>query len=409
MIENKKLSYSTVVALGFLVYFFSYSMRLDYSATLVAIVADLKITNTIASAAVTGSFITYAIGQLVFGFIGDKISPIKIINFAMIGTIFVNLIVSFVSNITLITVLWCFNGLFQAMIWPPLTRFIAEQVGVDKYSDAIAVVVLSSSMGTIFVYIFATIVLKFTIWRTVFRSMAFMGILMVLAWSFFTRKIDISNVSVVSVKAKNNTTKTISIWGLISLAGLIPIFIINTLHGVLKDGIQIWLPSLANQKFGFSESTSILTTAVLPILSMISVLISNTIYRKLRNELKTATIMFFIALISTIPIIAETRVPAIITITSASLIAACMHGVNHMVVCVIPRNFSKYGMVSTFSGIINAFTYLGSSISTYGFAAISDAFGWNTVLICWCIISFFGMGICALKIKGWAKFINLNN
>ena len=79
MENQKKLSYKAVVALGFLVYFFSYAMRLDYSASLVAIVSDLKITNTMASVAVTGSFITYGVGQVVCGFIGDKISPVKMI------------------------------------------------------------------------------------------------------------------------------------------------------------------------------------------------------------------------------------------------------------------------------------------------------------------------------------------
>ena len=103
MENQKKLSYKAVVALGFLVYFFSYAMRLDYSASLVAIVSDLKITNTMASAAVTGSFITYGVGQVVCGFIGDKISPVKMISVAMLGTVLVNALVSFCSSITLPT------------------------------------------------------------------------------------------------------------------------------------------------------------------------------------------------------------------------------------------------------------------------------------------------------------------
>ena len=95
MVDSKKISYRSVVVLGFLVYFFSYAMRLDYSATLVSIVSDLGISNTMASAAVTGSFITYGVGQVVCGFVGDKVSPIKMITVAMLGTITVNVLVSF--------------------------------------------------------------------------------------------------------------------------------------------------------------------------------------------------------------------------------------------------------------------------------------------------------------------------
>ena len=400
--ETKKLSYKTVVLLGFLVYFFSYAMRLDYSASIVAIVSDLKITNTMVSAAVTGSFITYGVGQVVCGFIGDKISPVKMISAAMLGTILVNILVSFSSSIAIITALWCINGVCQAMLWPPLTRFFSEQVGTEKYSDAITYVELSASVGTIFVYLFVPVVLEITVWRNVFRCMSVFGIIMVLVWCFATRNIPMGKAK---VSAKNTANKAISVWGLITLAGLIPIFIVISLHGILRDGIQTWLPSLANEQFGLSESSSVLSTAVLPVLSMTSVLISNAIYHKIKNEIKTAAIMFGIAFIATLPMALGFKIPALMTIVFAAMISGCMHGVNHMLISLIPKNFAKFGMVSTFSGILNAFTYVGASISSYGFAAIADFSGWNAVLISWCIIAFLGTALCLFKIKGWSKFI----
>ncbi len=400
---NKTLSYKTVVALGFLVYFFSYAMRLDYSASLVAIVSDLKITNTMASAAVTGSFITYGVGQVICGFIGDKISPVKMISTAMLGTILVNILVSFCSSMKLITVLWCINGVCQAMLWPPLARFVSEQVGTEKYSDAITAVSLSASVGTIFVYLFVPFILEVTVWRNVFRCMAVFGIIMMLVWGYATRNIPMGKAE---ATAKTQSQKTISAWGLISLAGLIPIFIIIALQGILRDGIQTWLPSLVNEKFGLSESSSVLSTAVLPVLSMVSVITANTIYHRIKNELKTASIMFGIAFIATVPMGLGLKVPAIVTIVSAAMISGCMHGVNHMLIGLIPKNFSKYGMVSTFSGILNAFTYVGASVSSYGFAALADGMGWNAVLISWCIIALLATALCVFKIKGWTKFIS---
>lgn len=400
---NKRLSYKTVVALGFLVYFFSYAMRLDYSASLVAIVSDLKITNTMASAAVTGSFITYGVGQVICGFIGDKISPVKMISIAMLGTILVNILVSFCSSIALITVLWSINGVCQAMLWPPLARFVSEQVGTEKYSDAITTVGLSASVATIFIYIFVPFVLEITVWRNVFRCMSVFGIIMMLVWGYVTRNIPMGKAVATT---KTQSQKTISVWGLISLAGLIPIFITIALQGILRDGIQTWLPSLVNESFGLSESSSVLSTAVLPVLSMVSVIISNAIYHRIKNELKTASIMFGIAFIATVPMGLGLKVPTIVTIVLAAMISGCMHGVNLMLISLIPKNFSKYGMVSTFSGILNAFTYVGAAVSSYGFAALADGIGWNAVLISWCIIALLGTALCVFKIKGWTKFIS---
>lgn len=403
MENTKKLSYKTVVLLGFLVYFFSYAMRLDYSASIVAIVSDLKITNTMASMAVTGSFITYGIGQVICGFIGDKISPVKMITAAMMGTILVNILVSFSSSIIVITVLWCINGVCQAMLWPPLTRFVSEQVGTEKYSDAVTYVGLSASIGTIFVYLFVPFVLEITVWRNVFRFMSVFGIIMMLVWGYATRNIPMGKAK---TKVKSKGSKTISVWGLIALAGLIPIFFTISLQGILRDGIQTWLPSLANEQFGLSESSSVLSTAVLPVLSMVSVLISNALYHRIKNEIKTAAIMFGVAFAATLPMALGLKIPAIMTIAFAALISGSMHGVNHMLISLIPKNFAKFGMVSTFSGILNAFTYIGASVSSYGFAAIADFSGWNAVLISWCIIAFLGTVLCLLKIKSWTKFIS---
>ena len=400
MENGKKLSYKAVVALGFLVYFFSYAMRLDYAASIVAIVKDLDIEKSLVSLAVTGSFITYGVGQVICGFIGDKVSPTKMMSVAMLGTILVNLAVSFCSNIWLITALWCINGVCQAMLWPPLTRLVAELVGTEKYSNAITIVGLSASTGTIFVYLLVPVILEFFTWRAVFRVMSIFGTLIMLVWVFATRNLKMGKANAV-VKSKDN--KTISVFGLIVLAGLIPIFLAIAVQGFLRDGIQTWLPSLVNEQFKLEESSSVLSTAILPVFSMLSVIAANTVYNKIRHELKTAAIMFGIAFFASIPLIFLNK--PIITIVCAALISATMHGVNHMLICLVPKNFAKYGMVSTFSGILNACTYIGASVSSYGFASVAESFGWNVVLICWFALALIGTLICLFKIKGWTKFL----
>lgn len=179
--------------------------------------------------------------------------------------------------------------------------------------------------------------------------MTIFGIIMMLVWIYITRNISMGNAE---KNVESGDKEIIFVWGLISFAGLIPIFITIFLHGTLRDGILTWLPSLVNEKFGLSETSSILGTAVLPILSMVSVLISNAIYHKIKNEIKTAAIMFGMAF--------------------TTMLSGCMCGVKHMLISLFPKNSAKLGMVSAFSGVLNAFTYVGASISSYGFAAIAD-------------------------------------
>ena len=93
-----------------------------------------------------------------------------------------------------------------------------------------------------------------------------------------------------------------------------------------------------------------------------------------------------------------------ITLFLAALITGLMHGVNYFLICIVPARFEKYNAVSTMSGVINSLTYVGSAAATYGFGAISDNFGWNTVLVAWVIVAVIGTICCFVVIKPWKKF-----
>ena len=85
-------------------------------------------------------------------------------------------------------------------------------------------------------------------------------------------------------------------------------------------------------------------------------------------------------------------------------IVAFMHGVNFMLIIVVPKRFVKSGKVSTFSGLLNAFTYIGAAISAYGFALLSDAFGWNVTILSWIAVTVVGLAVCLGAAPGWKRF-----
>ena len=63
--------------------------------------------------------------------------------------------------------------------------------------------------------------------------------------------------------------------------------------------------------------------------------------------------------------------------------------------------FKKYGNVSTVSGVINSCTYIGSALSTYGVALLSEVYGWNFTIFVWATIALSGTGICFAVSKAW--------
>ena len=74
---------SLMILLLSMVYFVSYLTRLDYAAVLLEIVRSEGVSKELASLALTGSAVTYGFGQLISGYLGDKIKPYYLIAFGL--------------------------------------------------------------------------------------------------------------------------------------------------------------------------------------------------------------------------------------------------------------------------------------------------------------------------------------
>ena len=81
-----------------------------------------------------------------------------------------------------------------------------------------------------------------------------------------------------------------------------------------------------------------------------------------------------------------------------------MYGVNLILVCVIPNYFSETGKASLVSGLLNACTYVGSCVSAYGVAVVSERSGWGVTVSVWCAVAAVGVLICTALIGLWMSF-----
>ena len=95
---------------------------------------------------------------------------------------------------------------------------------------------------------------------------------------------------------------------------------------------------------------------------------------------------------------------AAMAVILVSLVAATMHGVNLILVCLVPSDYEKYGNVSFVSGLLNACTYVGSALFTYGIARIAEVWDWKTTVFSWALVALGGILVCALAIVPWRRF-----
>ena len=401
MERAKKHAPEALLALCCLVYFASYVTRLDYAAVLVEIVRDLQLSNTTAGIAVTGSFITYGLGMILFGFTGDRIKPRTLIAVGLLGTSLINLSMGLLPDIRLMIGIWCFNGFFQAMLWPPLSRTLAENLSPEKVPGAVATVCTVAQIATLGVYLLSPVVIRAGGWRTVFLLAAGIGICALLLWVPGTAGVRQGHSPPGPQSAPEAAAP---IGSLVLAAGLIPIMLSIILLGMLRDGLQTWMPTYICEVFGLSTETSILISGLLPVLSVASISLSMLLFRRVRNEVLSGAILFGIAAVCAVTMFLIFPGSAVLGITLFALLAGSMHGANQMIVCSLPLHFEHYGRVATFAALLNSFVYVGAAISTYGFASFAQRFGWRSTMLFWLVIALAGTLICLACFRKWRTF-----
>lgn len=378
----------------------SYMTRINFGAVISEIVEQTGMTKHMLSAAVTGSAITYGVGQIISGRVGDKVSPKKLVFFGLLVSSGMNLLLPVCTSHYQMAAVWSVNGLAQAFMWPPMVKLMVDFFEADDYKRASMMVNWGSSFGTIAIYLGAPLVIALSHWKAVFGITAFVGIGMALLWKTFCVEPTFQRGDKESTRAEGTGTdkKTICV----PLMAVIMLAIV--LQGALRDGVTTWMPSYISETYNLSSEISILSGVLLPIFSVVCLQIALMLYGKMPgNPIGCAGIMFAVGTCSALALTVVSGNCVVGSVICSALLAGCMYGVNLMLISMVPSFFRRFGNVATVSGALNSCTYVGSAISTYGIALISESAGWKVTAFIWFIIAALGTVLCAASSRLWNK------
>ena len=378
-------------------YMVSYLTRINYGTIISAMVTQTGFTKDSLSLALTGSFITYGAGQIISGIMGDRISPKRLVSCGLAVTVTMNILIPFCGNPWLMCVIWCVNGFAQSFMWPPIVRLMSSLLSEKDYQNASVRVSWGSSVGTILLYLCSPLILAVLPWKWVFWICAAGGACMLLIW----RKAAPDVPTVKKEKCVKAGKRSAS--GVFSPL-IIAIMAAIALQGMLRDGVTTWMPSYISETYHLSNGASILSGVLLPLFGIVSFQVASRIYGgKLKSPVACAGIIFTVGSLAALGLFLLNGASAIGSILLSALLTGCMHGVNLILICMIPPFFKSQGNVSTVSGILNASTYIGSAVSTYGIAKLSGSIGWNNVVFLWFLIALSGTIVCMVSIPGWRR------
>ncbi len=307
----------------------SYMTRINFGAIVAEMETQTGISRQPLSVSLTGSFITYGIGQLVSGVAGDRISPKRLVTLGLLLTTLMNSVLPLCQTPWQMLGVWSINGFAQAFLWPPIIKLMTALLDDAEYQFASTRVYWGSSVGTIIIYLLSPLLIALFSWRATFWFSALCGVLGVVFWNLLIQEpADICRQS-----SAKGTSATRHLFAPMMIGVMLAIVML----GMLRDGITTWMPSYIADTYQLSNLISILTGVILPLFSILCVQVTAPLYRKkLRNPLLCAGVIFGVGAVAAFLLFLCFDQSAALSVLLAAMLTGCMHGVNFILVGILP-------------------------------------------------------------------------
>lgn len=385
--ENLKFSprQRLVCALCFGAYLFAYLIRVNLSIALPDITEFLGYSDTSAVGNIPGAFFwTYAVGQLISGWLGDRISPKYMIATGLSASIIINVLFAFSNSLTAMIVLWALNGIFQSMLWAPVMKTIVLNFEGERLRKMTFAMSFTLVFGYSISWSASTIIKTFLGWRFVFILPAVVTAIFVACWLLLYKR-----EGERTLVAENDTpTKITSLFHIkFFTVTLILIIFVSILHGIIKESINTWLPTMMESLGSFSLSSTLGILLIVPIVNFIGIMLMKFIMSKGKaNYYFTVFVLLLISFIVAVAasVFCDIHVAVLVGLTIA--MSGLMFAVNPVFTAFIPLDFERWNCVSTLAGLIDCAIYVGAAFSSPLTSILADGSDWSLVTVMWAIV-----------------------
>lgn len=383
--------------------------RMSYSAVAVELITSEGFTKSQAGLIGTALFAAYGACQILSGFLGDKIPPRKMVFAGVFGSAVLNLGMGTADDYRGMLVLWAANGVFQSFIWPPVFKVFSEVLPPSYRKRACANAAATNPIATVLTYLFAAFALHALGWRSVFLLSGALMAAASLYWlrrmAWYEREIGAhGQVEHITLTPQEQASGG-SLMQVLAVSGVLYALIAAVTHGMLRDGIQAWVPTFMAENFRFGASVSTAMAVLLPLVNITGVFLTKFISRRwIRNELNGTAAFFAVDLLALAALAALCRTSAAGSLIMMMLASTCMIGANVMLINIMPIHFGAIGRASTVTGVLNCSAYIGSALSSYGIGKVADLFGWQAAVCVWLGFSAVSLITALLGARRWGRY-----
>lgn len=368
--ENK------IIFICWLAYTAAYVGRLNFSASIVAIITDLGATKSETGLVSSFFFFAYGAGQLVNGILSKKYNSKIMIFISLFVSAFLNLLMPISSDISVMKYVWLFNGIVQSILWSTLIKTLSDFVSDEKMPKAILAMSTTVAVGTFIAYGISSISVKFASWKASFYAAFIVLIISAAIWLvLFGKREKKAELKIEKNAEKVKTSKPV-------LLALFLAAFAGIANGFIKDGINTWVPSVLYEEFGVSQSFSILLTLFLPLVSTVGASVAKKVHEKIDSHAAMNLIFYICSAFLCAGILLSLKLHNLVLIMLCFVCVACgMSMINNVITSMFALDYRRMLNAGFAAGLLNTFCYIGSTATSYCLGAVSQSKGWYAVFI----------------------------
>lgn len=233
-------------------------------------------------------FITYAVGQLVNGRIGDKIKAKYMISCGLVLAGLCFLLFSAQANASAVSyVIYGLTGFFLSMIYGPMTKVVAENTDPQYAPRCSLGYTFSSFLGSPL----AGILGASLAWRSVFATssgaLLTMGLVCFLVFSLFEKKGIVRYGQYEKPREQGGGIR------ILLKHKIIKFTFIAIITGVVRTTVVFWLPTYLSQHLGFSSEKAALAFTAATFVISATTFVAVFLYERLGKNMNLTILVAF--------------------------------------------------------------------------------------------------------------------
>lgn len=338
-----------------------------------------------------GLFWTYALGQLLWGRLSDRVGGRVLCGVGGFLSMILNWICSFASSVTSLAIPWTINGLAQSMGWAPGNKLIASWWPPEKRGYAIGIALSLSGAAVIAVWLFSGWLGTRWGWKGLFRIPVILLGIMSMAFFFLVkahpRQVGLFNHEEEDSKTRNqrNTYVNKGIGPYLNLFSNYKFRLTCLSAGIAsftRYSFTLWIPLYYSQATELPLEKVALICIALPVGMSLGPLvagwISDTFFKAQRY-----LVMVMLLFISALSIFALSFIPAtdlVLNVIVLFLIGFSIHGVQGPIYA-LSADFAGRSQTGTAAGIMDSVSYIIGGLQGIVVGGILTLSGGNWRLI----------------------------